>query len=1129
MAVVESRVSVWEALAGRAPGRPAGPAEPGLWAAVLERLNPARARPVLRDGIETSELVSARGAAYVMLRSPDDGARACYLRLAPEETALAQLMDGTRTVARLVAEFARISGRLAPDQVRRVVADLAGNRMLDELPVDAFGPLQRVRRQPWPVRWGHTLLAVARGRRMVLANVDPLVDGLYRYGGKWLFTRAAAAVCAVLAVAGFAAFGWTWWRGEQSVFLTRGSYAAGAAVLLGLNILALACHELGHALATKHAGRRIPAAGVLVYFGIPSVFVDTTDVWMAGRRARMLATAAGPGAGLVLAGTAGLVGLAFPALAPSAFKLAFAWYLNALFNLNPFLALDGYYLLMDWLEVPNLRTRGLSWVAARLRRRPPSWSQLDGEGRLVALYGTLAVLWLVIAVNIGYRVWVDRVAGLTTGLWRAGWGARLLLAAVVAGLAAPALYAAVTWAARRVRRLRRQWGEQRHATDRPRRLDALRASPLRHLPEFALGLLALRSRWEHPRTGEHLVLAGGAQRRVYVVVDGALEARHPDDPGGYVRQRVGAGGVVGLAAALTGAPSPLSWRTAGTTLLSIPAGTMVQAVGPIPGPPATDRDEAEHLFAQTPALANLSDEDRLGLLARSRPVSLEPGAPVRLPGPNAAIIVAAGVLTLHGGTQVRRGTMIGPVGEQLTVPVAEARTHVRLWTLPAVSGLPLLLGAPRDAAGPSAGDPSDPGHAPTDGVHPAAGYPPLAAPPGPPPDGVDGGADRRFERRLWWLVLAFLLLALLLTTTNFFPGPAWAEMPADRALLTARSGAVTVTLNGRDLVLREGDDLYVRQSDRVHVHDRSTARLTFRGGSAVVLCAGSSVAIGPLWSETGRVYGPHGTLDLLDGRALADTATTSGAFQPLTLTITSSGRTIANVDQAWYAVGNGGTVVSAGLVMSDSAPQVPTGQPLTCGDGIPVPPPGGSPTRSDAPTLPVPEPTLTPTPSPTAPGETAPPGESADPTNPPATGSLGPGPTLTRAAPPATTWPSSPVNQAPVITWLTEPSGTIAQTIDTGGGCTGEPRMLPASVVVTDDGPLENLRVVLHWSGFAGGSETMSGDGPWISTVGPIPYPGSSNAGGSLKVWVTATDGQATSSLDGTPITVADCRPVIIG
>ncbi len=108
MAVVESRVSVWEALAGRAPGQPLGPADPGLWAAVVERLNPARATPRLRAGIEQADLMSVRGVPYVMLRSPDRGGRACYLRLSPEEARLAALMDGTLTVARLVAEFARI-------------------------------------------------------------------------------------------------------------------------------------------------------------------------------------------------------------------------------------------------------------------------------------------------------------------------------------------------------------------------------------------------------------------------------------------------------------------------------------------------------------------------------------------------------------------------------------------------------------------------------------------------------------------------------------------------------------------------------------------------------------------------------------------------------------------------------------------------------------------------------------------------------------------------------------------------------------------------------------------------------------------------------------------------------------
>ncbi len=247
-----------------------------------------------------------------------------------------------------------------------------------------------------------------------------------------------------------------------------------------------------------------------------------------------------------------------PEAAPWTFKLAFAWYLNALFNLNPFLALDGYYLLMDWLEIPNLRARGLAWVVGRLRRRPPRWSELDREGRLVALYGMVAVLWLAIAVNLGWRIWTDRVAGLTIGLWRSGWPARILLVAVdlrpgrAAGLP-------------RVRLDRRRGSarcaagstERRRDLDAPLRLDALRASALGRLPGAALADLAAAATWVRPRTGQQLVFAGAAQRAVYVVVDGAVEARRPDDPSGLVRQRVGAGGVVGLASALTGAPAAL--------------------------------------------------------------------------------------------------------------------------------------------------------------------------------------------------------------------------------------------------------------------------------------------------------------------------------------------------------------------------------------------------------------------------------------------------------------------------------------------------------------------------------------------------------------------------------------------
>jgi putative peptide zinc metalloprotease protein len=1032
---VETRISVWEALAGRAPGEPLGPADPGLWGAVVDRLNPARARPVLRAGIETVELTSVRGSAYVMLRSPDDGGRACYLRLTPQEWQLAQMMDGTLTVARLVAEFARLAGRLAPDQVRRVVADLAGNRMLDELPVDAFRPLQQIERPPLRERVGRGLLATVRGRRMMVVDIDGFISGLYRAGGRFLFTKVVAIVLSLVAVAGLGVFVATWWRGSQAVFLTHGSYLLGAVVLLLLNVLALACHELGHALATKHAGREVPSAGLLVYFGIPSVFVDTTDVWMAGRRARLLVTAAGPLTGLVLAGSMQLAGLAFPAIGPLAFKLSFAWYLNGLFNLNPFLALDGYYLLMDWLEIPNLRARGISWVTGRLRRRPPAWPALDTEGKIVALYGVLAVLWLAVAANLLYRVWADRVAGLVTGLWHNGAGGQVLLVVILAGLGAPILYLLAGRLTGWWRHYRERSAERAREADAPRRLAALHASELGRLPAPALAGLADGGRWLRPPSGRQLVIAGDAQRSVYVVVGGALQARQTGDPGGGIRHHVGPGGVVGLANALTGRSTQLNWHSVGSTLLAVPAATVATVVGPLAAPPPRNHAEVEALFADTPALAELDHDARLALIAAGHTADLGPGESVTFPGPTYAVVVESGVIATPDGAEFRRGTLVGPVGEGDPGTVAETRTPVRLWIIPDASVLPPLIGATDHVV---AGPPRPVGGAGlASGVHGAGVYPPLAVPPGPPDGTEDPEVDRRLKRRMWWLVLLLLLLALLLTFANFTPGPAWAEMPTNRALLTADRGPISVVAAGATTRLAKGARRYVGEGSKIEVPPGATGQLTFSGGSVAVLCGGSRTTVGRLRIDGGRQYAEHGTIGLDDGRLLVDTASTSGAFRPLSLVVQRPSGDVKNAGRAWYAVDPGTVTVSTGSATVAGVPVADTPGDLTCGDGVVVQPPAAGPSEEPS-SVPPTEATTIPSVPPTTasvPPTIAPPRRTTRPNPPPPATTRPPAttPPATTTQPPTTTpTPTSvPPSTRPTRPTSSPPSPTPSQTTST--------------------------------------------------------------------------------------------------
>ncbi|MCU7724512.1 cyclic nucleotide-binding protein [Actinoplanes sp. KI2] len=1043
MTYVETRMNVWEALAGRAPGEPGGPADPGLWGAVVDRLDPASARPVLRAGIEAVQLTAARGDTYIMLRSPDGGTRAGYLRLTPEEWQLALLMDGRSTVTMLVAEFARIAGRLAPDQVRRVVADLAGNRMLDELPMDAFRPLQESRRKPLPERVGNGMLAAARGRKTLVFHVDGLITALYRAGGRFLFGTGAFVVTGLLGVLGIGLFVATWARGSRSLFLTGDSYLLGAVVLVVLNGIVLVTHELARALATKATGREVPAAGLLIYFGIPSVFVDTTDVWMAGRRARLLVAASGPASALFLGGLVQLGGLAVPAFAGLAFKLAFLWYVNAFFQLSPLLPLDGQYLLMDWLEIPQLRARGLAWAGGRLRGRSPRWSALDREGRLIALYGILSIAWLAMAAVLTFLVFDDRISGLATGLWQAGLLGGLLLLLIVLGLGAPVVFFVLGRLARWWARTRRQRAENDRETDVPRRLAALRASDLGGLPEATLAALATRARWVHPPAGRQLIQAGGSQSAVYVVVDGALQGRKPGDPPGSIRYHVGPGGVVGLVNAIAGRSTQLDWHTAGTTLLYIPAATVASVVGPLPGPPPQDRAEAEALFADTPALAGLAVDQRLALIASAHPVDLEPGAPVILPGPTHAVVVESGVIGMSDGVELRRGTLVGPVGDGRPGMVAQTLTPVRIWVLPDASDLPPLVGSAHR-----------PGSAMPVGVlRPGApapdAYPPLAVPPGPP-DGPDNQSlDRRFESRLWWLIVLLLVMALVLVGISFRPGPAWAEMPRDQVLLTVDRGHVNATVGGVVTTFDPGDEQYLGQGARVEVPAGSTARLVFPGGGASVLCTGARVQLGSLAVAGGRHQAPRGTLTLQAGRVLADTTGTSGAFQPLRLTVARASGDVVNSGAAWYAVDPGAVTVSTGEVSVGGTVSKSTGKQLTCGDGVAVTPPsteGNTPseepstTGTDAP-LPSDSASVAPAASETSATATTAPAATTAPTE----ATTQPTTATTTTGPPATTRPptSRPTTTTPT-TGSTTTSPTPTQT-------TTEPTTTPTTDSTTPE------------------------------------------------------------------------------
>ncbi|MEN3030261.1 HlyD family efflux transporter periplasmic adaptor subunit [Chromobacterium amazonense] len=161
------------------------------------------------------------------------------------------------------------------------------------------------------------------------------------------------------------------WDEFTHTFSAYGGWAAAMGVAISLG-LAKILHELGHALTARHFGCRVPAMGVAFLVMMPVLYTDTNDVWkLPLRRQRLLIGGAGMLAELTLAAWATFVWNFLPdgPLRAGVFLLATTtWLATLAINASPFMRFDGYFLLADWLGVPNLHGRAFALARWQMRR-----------------------------------------------------------------------------------------------------------------------------------------------------------------------------------------------------------------------------------------------------------------------------------------------------------------------------------------------------------------------------------------------------------------------------------------------------------------------------------------------------------------------------------------------------------------------------------------------------------------------------------------------------------------------------------------------------------------------------------------------------------------------------------------
>ena len=121
-------------------------------------------------------------------------------------------------------------------------------------------------------------------------------------------------------------------------------------------MVAVAAHEMGHALVIIRHGRSVRSAGFRLHLGTPSFYIDSVDAMLLPRRMRMVQAAAGPWAEWLV--TSFVAVLAWAWAPPLALPLLYRFVLlnaaTVLTNLLPFVGLDGSLILADLVKEPEL-------------------------------------------------------------------------------------------------------------------------------------------------------------------------------------------------------------------------------------------------------------------------------------------------------------------------------------------------------------------------------------------------------------------------------------------------------------------------------------------------------------------------------------------------------------------------------------------------------------------------------------------------------------------------------------------------------------------------------------------------------------------------------------------------------
>jgi putative peptide zinc metalloprotease protein len=377
-----------------------------------------------------------RGRPWYVIQ---DSATGRVHRVTPAGREVLLLLDGTLTLGEIREELERRLGPEAP--TAQELAALVGTLYRSDLVLaDARPDLEELAARG--ARLGSQKLRQyfmnPLSLRFPLVDPDLALRALARLiapvpPAAWI-AGWVLVVLAGLAIAG------THWDSLRDGFTDR-IFSTENLLLLWLCYPAVKLlHELAHGVTIRRLGGEVHEMGVMFLVLVPVPYVEASAAAaFVSRRDRMLVGASGVIMELFLAGMAMIVwSLVEPGvLRAICFNVALIAGVSTLvFNGNPLMRFDGYYVFTDWVEIPNLGQRSFAYLGYMVSRhafgleRAQSPAGSEGEARWLLAYGVASFIYRAfIAVSI---VLVVASKYFFIGVLLAVWGALVMIVRPVA-------------------------------------------------------------------------------------------------------------------------------------------------------------------------------------------------------------------------------------------------------------------------------------------------------------------------------------------------------------------------------------------------------------------------------------------------------------------------------------------------------------------------------------------------------------------------------------------------------------------------------------------------------------------------------------------------------------------------